>query len=70
MATSPDEFNAWVAKVKQSPDKLDAAGYQALAVRSRGHPVTYYSSVAPGLFDTIIAKYRGDGAHAHQQAAQ
>ena len=57
IATSPDEFNAWVAKVKQSPDKLDAAGYRALAVRSRGHPVTYYSAVAPGLFDTIIAKY-------------
>ena len=70
MATSPDEFNAWVAKVKQSPDKLDAAGYQALAVRSRGHPVTYYSAVAPNLFDIIIAKYRGVGAHAHQQAAQ
>jgi len=70
MATSPDEFNAWVAKVKQSPDKLDAAGYQALAVRSRGHPVTYYATVAPGLFDTIIAKYSGGQAHAHQQAAQ
>jgi cytochrome o ubiquinol oxidase subunit 2 len=70
MATSPDEFNAWVAKVKQSPDKLDAAGYRALAVRSMGHPVTYYSAVAPGLFDTIIAKYSGGQAHTHQQAAQ
>jgi len=70
IAMSPDEFNAWVAKVRQAPNKLDAAGYSALAVRSRGHPVTYYSSVAPGLFDTIIAKYSGDQAHAHQQAAQ
>lgn len=70
MATSPDEFNAWVAKVKQSPDKLDVAGYRALAVRSMGHPVTYYSAVAPGLFDTIIAKYSGGQAHTHQQAAQ
>jgi hypothetical protein len=39
-------------------------------VRSRGHPVTYYSTVTPGLFDTIIAKYSGSQTHAHQQAAQ
>ena len=48
----------------------DPAGYRALAVRSMGHPVTYYSAVAPGLFDTIIAKYSGGQAHTHQQAAQ
>ena len=70
VATSPDDFNAWVAKVRQSPDKLDAAAYRALAVRSKGHPVTYYSAVAPNLFDTIVAKYSGAPAHAHQQAAQ
>jgi len=70
IAMSPDDFNAWVAKVKQSPDKLDAANYRALAVRSKGHPVTYYSAVAPGLFDSIIAKYSGGHAHIHQQAAQ
>src|ERR1700704_1951381 len=70
IATSPEEFAAWVAKVKQSPDKLDATTYRALAVRSKGHPVTFYSAVAPDLFDTIIAKYTGARAHSHQQAAQ
>ena len=28
------------------------------------------AEVAPGLFDTIIAKYSGGQAHTHQQAAQ
>jgi cytochrome o ubiquinol oxidase subunit 2 len=70
IAMSPEEFDAWVAKVRQSPDKLDAAAYRALAVRSKGHPVTYYSAIAPDLFDTIIAKYTGAQVHPHQQAAQ
>ena len=46
------------------------AARSALAVRSKGHPVTFYSAVAPDLFDTIIAKYTGARAHSHQQAAQ
>ena len=70
IATSPDEFDAWVAKVKQSPDKLDAATYAQLAERSSGHPVTYYSAVEPELFDTIIAKYTGEPARAHRHAGQ
>ena len=45
---SPADFDAWVAKVKQSPDKLDAAAYAQLAEPSRRHPVTYYSAVEPG----------------------
>ena len=70
IATSPDEFDAWVAKVKQSPDKLDAATYRALAGPASGHPVTYYSAVEPNLFDTIVAKYRHEPARAHQHAGQ
>src|SRR6266436_4966582 len=31
LATSPADFEAWVAKAKQSPDKLDTAGYARLA---------------------------------------
>jgi len=62
IATSPEEFDAWVAKAKQAPAKLDAATYPALAARSKGHPVTYYSAFEPNLFQSIIAKY----AHNHQ----
>lgn len=62
IATSPEEFDAWVAKAKQAPAKLDAATYPALAARSKGYPVTYYSAFEPNLFASIIAKY----AHNHQ----
>jgi cytochrome o ubiquinol oxidase subunit 2 len=62
IATSPEEFDAWVAKAKQAPAKLDAATYSVLAARSSGHPVTYYSAFEPNLFQSIIAKY----AQTHQ----
>ncbi|MPZ41683.1 MAG: ubiquinol oxidase subunit II [Rhizobiales bacterium] len=69
IAVSQEDFDAWVAKVKQSPTTLDAATYRALAAPTIGHPVTYYSAVEPNLFDTIIAKYARGSGHAGQQAA-
>ena len=56
------DFDAWVAKAKQAPAKLDAATYAALAAKSRLNPITFYSGVEPKLFDSIIYKY----THAHQ----
>jgi len=56
-AASQQGFDAWVAKAKQSPSKLDGSAYHALAEPRRAHPVTYYSAVEPGFFDAIIAKY-------------
>jgi cytochrome o ubiquinol oxidase subunit 2 len=55
------DFDAWVAKAKQAPAKLDAATYKALAAKSRLNPITFYSAVEPKLFDSIIYKY----THAH-----
>jgi cytochrome o ubiquinol oxidase subunit 2 len=69
IAASTEDFGAWVAKVKQSPNRLDAAAYRALAAPSRGHAVTYYSAVAPDLFDSIIAKYAHGHAPARRPAA-
>jgi len=43
---------------------LDATTYPALAAKSRANPITYYSTVEPKLFDSIIDKYRHSG-HAH-----
>jgi cytochrome o ubiquinol oxidase subunit 2 len=59
IAKTPAEFENWVTQVRQSPQKLDAATYAALAKPSAAHPVTYYSGVEPGLFDAIIRKYDG-----------
>ncbi len=67
-ATATDEtgFQDWLAKVRAAPARLDAATYEELAKPSEKVPPTYYSAVAAGLFDGIIAKWR-DG-HAHHAA--
>ena len=67
LATSPADFDAWVAKAKQAPDKLDAAAYAKLAEKSRLVPIAYYSAIEPRLFDSIIAKYT-HGHHAQAAA--
>jgi len=70
IALSPADFDAWVAKAKQAPTRLDAQTYPALAARSRGHAITYYSAVEPKLFDSIIARYThgSPGQHVHGAA--
>jgi len=65
VAMTQPEFDAWVAKARQAPAKLDAATYAALATKSRLNPITFYSAVEPKLFDAIIAKY----THAHHAPA-
>ena len=61
VSLTPGDFDAWVAKAKQAPGKLDATAYTALAAKSRSNPIAYYSAIEPNLFDSIIAKY----THAH-----
>ncbi|MDP2333083.1 MAG: ubiquinol oxidase subunit II [Reyranella sp.] len=65
VAMTQADFDAWVAKAKQAPAKLDATTYTALAAKSQLNPITYYSAVEPRLFDSIIAKY----THAHHAPA-
>jgi cytochrome o ubiquinol oxidase subunit II len=58
----PDrDFEAWVAKAKESEGRLDAAAYEQLAEPSELHPVTYYAAFEPDLFARIIAKYAPAG---------
>ena len=57
IAVSPEEFQAWVQKVRQSPEKLDPDRYEELARQSVGHPVIYFSAVKPDLFEDIMRKY-------------
>lgn len=67
LAMTQADFDAWVAKAKQAPAKLDPPTYAKLAERSRMNPITLYSAVEPKLFDAIIDKYTG-GHQAHGQA--
>lgn len=72
IAMSEEDFEAWVVKVRQSSDRLDAAAYEQLAKPSEAHPVTYYQAFEPDLFARIIAKFApaGPGApHAGAHAA-
>ena len=57
-AVSPEEFQAWVQKVRQSKELLDLERYEQLAKPSPGYyPVTYFSAVKPDLFLDILRKF-------------
>ncbi|MEJ2166568.1 MAG: ubiquinol oxidase subunit II [Desulfobacterales bacterium] len=58
IAVPPEQFETWVQKTRTSPEKLDQARYAQLAKPGVIHTVLYFSAVEPGLFDSIIAKYR------------
>lgn len=68
VAMTPADFGAWIAKAKQSPMKLDAAAYAALAKPSTKHPVTQYSAFEPGLFERIVRGYDNSMAHTPSRA--
>ncbi|MCB1488860.1 MAG: COX aromatic rich motif-containing protein, partial [Bauldia sp.] len=57
VAMTADDFDAWVEKSKADGKALDAAAYADLAKPSSKVPVTYFSSVEPDLFRSIIEKY-------------
>jgi len=67
VATTPNDFEAWIARARQSTARLDRPTYARLAEKSRLNPVVYYSAVEPRLFEAIIEKYAGP--HAHGAAA-
>ena len=59
IATSQEDFDAWVSEVKKAPKQLEQAEYAALAKQSQNNPVELYSSVTPNLFQIIVDKYEG-----------
>ncbi|WP_077047243.1 ubiquinol oxidase subunit II [Pseudomonas sp. KK4] len=59
IATTQEEFDAWVSEVKKAPKQLEQAEYAALSKQSQNNPVELYSSVTPNLFQIIVDKYEG-----------
>lgn len=57
LATSQQDFDAWVQKVKASSSQLSMDQYSTVAQPSEKVPVEYFSTVDPKLFTNIIAKY-------------
>lgn len=61
---TPDQagFDEWVQKVKASPETLGTMeAYEQLAAPSEYHPVEYFSSVKPSLYQDVIGKFMGKG---------
>jgi len=70
------EYRQWLDQVRGGQATLDKASFNALGAERNEdwHPVTYYGTVEPGLFDWVIAKHMGDNQHygmkhAHSGAA-
>jgi cytochrome o ubiquinol oxidase subunit II len=59
MAVSQQQFDDWVKKTRQLPDKLDPARFEELGKPGANYPITSFSWVSPGLFDEIVNNYRG-----------
>jgi cytochrome o ubiquinol oxidase subunit 2 len=56
-AASQADFDAWVAKVKASPNKLGLDNYGELSKPSSKDPVKYFSTVEPVLYAAVLDKY-------------
>jgi len=67
-ATDAAGYQAWLQKVKASPNKMDDAAFQALAANRNDkaqYPVTYFASVQDGLFKSLLDKHMM-GGHEHE----
>lgn len=56
-STSRQDFDAWVAKVKRSPQRLGLQEYDQLVEPSEYNPPSFYILNNKNLFDSIIEKY-------------
>lgn len=55
-ASSSEDFEKWVEKVKQSPLALDEKSYEELAKPSSYQPISFYTLQKEDLFDWIVMK--------------
>lgn len=62
--TNRPDFEAWIARAKQSSLSLDKSAYEALAKPSQKNPVAVYSNVSPRLFNEIVGQYMHGAADA------
>lgn len=56
-AKSGADFEKWVNDVKATNNTLTDSAYQMLTTKTKDHPIEYYSSVNPLLFNQIIERY-------------
>lgn len=64
--STEEEFEAWVAETKQSPEHLDDAEYERLLEPSEYEEPAFYASTSPNLYDTIVSKYNSNHSHSDE----
>ncbi|QET02292.1 ubiquinol oxidase subunit II [Cupriavidus pauculus] len=64
LAMSNYDFDAWVAKVRESSEQLGAEGYKELAKPSEAVAVTYYGKVDGDLYHGILHQYMDNSGRA------
>jgi cytochrome o ubiquinol oxidase subunit 2 len=65
--TTSAQFEEWVTKVKQSPDRLDLARFEKLSRPTKGGLNILFASVRPGLFEHIMSGYMGWMGDTHKK---
>jgi len=54
------DFDAWVEKVRASGKSLTQESYEELAKPTEYHPVEYFGTVKPGIFNDNVMKFMKD----------
>lgn len=64
-SVTPEEYQAWLAKVRAQSTAMDQAAFGALVDDKNHdwHPVTYFGTTETGLFDWVVARHMGDNQH-------
>ncbi len=57
VAVTPDGFKAWTEEAKASPAQLTLDQFNLLNKPQSNYPVTTYSTVEPGLFNQLVARF-------------
>ncbi|RCL01311.1 MAG: cytochrome o ubiquinol oxidase subunit II [Candidatus Tokpelaia sp. JSC085] len=65
-SVSHDDFNHWVARVRQSSVTLDSSTYLALTQRNKNTPVTHFSEIEKNLYYRIVNRCVVQGSQCNE----
>jgi cytochrome o ubiquinol oxidase subunit 2 len=66
-ASSQEDFDEWVQRIKHADGALDMAAYGKLVKPSEKNLPAYYSAVPEDLYGTVLMKYGPHGSHGKQE---
>jgi cytochrome o ubiquinol oxidase subunit 2 len=68
-ATTPQEFQRWLKETKTGGLSLDSSRFKKLEVPGESEKAAYFSSIQPGLFQSILHKYAPDNSQRKMAAS-